>query len=57
MISAMLICKDCGNYSGITMQRIIILATLPAFFVNTKPESKTLKLHWNSSIYSNTTVS
>ena len=40
----MLICKDCGFYAGIipgTMQEIIILAVLPAFFVNTEPADKT----------------
>ena len=31
-----LICKNCGNYAGIilgTMQKINILAVLPAFFM------------------------
>ena len=55
----MLICKDCGFYAGIipgTMQKIIILAVLPTFFVNTEPANKTLELHSNRCIYSNRTV-
>ena len=44
MISAVLIYKDCGDYARIilgTMEGIIVLAVLPVFFVNTKPENKT----------------
>ena len=43
MISAVLICKDCGYYAGIipgTMQETIIPPVLPAFFVNTEPANK-----------------
>ena len=41
MISAVLICKDCGYYPGIisgTMQETIILV-----FVNTEPANKTFQ--------------
>ena len=40
MLSVMLICKDCEIIPG-TMQEFIILAVLPAFFVNTEPANKT----------------
>ena len=53
MISMVLIiiCKDCGNNAIIlgTMQGIIILAVLPAFFVSIKPANKPFQ---NSTIYS-----
>ena len=43
MISAVLICKDCGLFARIivgTMQGIIIIAVLPVFFVNTEPTNE-----------------
>ena len=47
MISAVLICKDCGYYAGIipsTMQETIILAVLLAYFVNTESANKTFEI-------------
>ena len=39
MISAALICKDCG----FMLQGIIILTVLAEFFVNTEPANKTFQ--------------
>ena len=50
----MLICKGCGFYGRIipgTMQGIIILAVLPAFFANIEPENKTFKTLWGTDRY------